>query len=65
MKQKLGFGTIAFTMTCMYLVNSFFYGKVVGKLPFEPWGSVTSMTHRGIEGEDYSQFGMIFIYLLA
>jgi hypothetical protein len=58
-------GSAAFTMICMWQVNNYFYGTVMGKLPFEPWGMVSGMSHRGLEGEDMSEFSMTFIYVLT
>ena len=46
-------GVGLFTMVSMYLLNSYFYGLVIGKLPFVPFGMVSSMSHRGIDGEDW------------
>ena len=36
----------------MYFLNNQFYGLVVAKLPFEPYTMVSSMSHRGIDGDD-------------
>lgn len=49
----------------MYFVNSHFYGTVCARLPFEPFGFVGSMTHRGLEGDDMQEVSLVFIYLLA
>ena len=41
------------TMVIMFAVNNQFHGLVVAKMPFEPISLITSMTHRGVKGEDY------------
>ena len=58
-------GVGIFTMVSMYLLNSYFYGLVIGKLPFVPFGMVTSMSHRGIDGEDWQEVSLIFIFILS
>jgi len=64
LKSRITLGTAVGMMACMYLVNNYFYGKVIAKLPFEPLSIVSNMSHRGIEGEDFSQVSMTFIYIL-
>jgi len=48
---------------------SFFYniyqGIVVAKLPFEPIGMISSMSHRGILSNDYTDCSFIFLYVLS
>ena len=58
-------GSSVLTMIAMYLINDYYYGKVVGKLPFEPWSIVSSISHRGIKGDDMQEFGMTFLYFAA
>ena len=45
--------------------SSYFSGRVVLKLPFTPIGLFQGITHRGIEGEDYTQTGFVFVYILS
>jgi hypothetical protein len=52
-------------MAIMYFANRFFYGRILGTLPFEPWGLVSNMSHRGLYGEDKNEYSCIFIYILA
>jgi len=42
-----------------------FDGRVVAKLPFEPFSILHVFTHRNIPGADFSDCGMLFIYILA
>ena len=64
-KSKFMIGFALFNMFCMWYINGQFAGKVVAKLPFEPWGSVSSMSHRNIEGDDMTQVAPFFIFTLA
>ena len=34
-------------------------------MPFEPWGMVGNMSHRGVEGDDMSQCSLLFVLILA
>lgn len=63
-KGQITLGSGAVMMLSMYLVNNYFYGVVIGKLPFEPHSMVTNMTHRGLEGDDMSQVSVVFIYIM-
>ena len=46
-------------------LNKQFGGIVAGKLPFEPFSLIRGITHRGIQGTDYTQFSFMFIYILT
>jgi len=46
-------------------MNRMYDGKIVAKLPFEPISFVTSLSHRNIPGEDYTECAMMFIYVLS
>ena len=54
-----------FQMFLMYQISSVFEGKIAARLPFEPFNYVSSMTHRGLEGEDMQDASLFFIYMLA
>ena len=41
-----------FQMFLMYQISSIFEGKIAARLPFKPFSFVSSMTHRGLSGED-------------
>ena len=47
------------------LVGTYFQGKVVAKLPFEPFGIIQGLTHRNIEGNDFTECSYLFIYILS
>lgn len=49
----------------MWYANSYFAGKIVARLPFEPWSQVSSMSHRNIENEDMTLVAPFFIFMLA
>jgi hypothetical protein len=42
-----------------------FDGIPVAKLPFEPFGIFTPVSHRGLAGEDYTQCSCAFLYTLC
>ena len=43
-------------------LNNYFFGLIVAKLPFEPLGIVSGISHRSIEGEDYTDCIFISIF---
>ncbi|KAG2370798.1 hypothetical protein C9374_005995 [Naegleria lovaniensis] len=47
------------------LLNNVFDGRIVAKLPFEPFSIFHMFTHRNIPGSDFRDCGMLFIYILA
>ncbi|XP_057983066.1 uncharacterized protein LOC131167973 [Malania oleifera] len=47
------------------LLNSLFEGKAVAKLPFVPAAIVRKMSHRGLQGGDYTDCSMAFLYFLC
>eukprot|EP01113_Clastostelium_recurvatum_P032584 TRINITY_DN4204_c0_g1_i4.p1 TRINITY_DN4204_c0_g1~~TRINITY_DN4204_c0_g1_i4.p1 ORF type:complete len:205 (+),score=64.06 TRINITY_DN4204_c0_g1_i4:28-642(+) len=47
------------------LMNRYFDGIVVARLPFEPFGFLQTMSHRGLPGTDYYDCNMIFLYILC
>ena len=40
-------------------------GQAVARLPFEPWGFVSSLTHRGLAGTDLRECSALFFYILS
>jgi hypothetical protein len=64
MKSKTAMATGGCMLFVMYMVNSYFSGKVVGRIPFEPWGMLTNMSHRGLSGDDMQEFSLVFVYML-
>ena len=58
-------GSAAISMITMYLINSYLSGYVIGKLPFEPWGMVHQMSHRGLTGDNMQEYSLFFIAILC
>ena len=52
-------------MIVMYQVSSIFEGVVAARLPFNPLNFITSMTHRGLQGEDMREVSLFCIFVLA
>ena len=50
---------------CIRIFNTKKKGIVVAKLPFSPFSLLTSLTHRGLIGEDMTDCAYIFIYVQA
>jgi hypothetical protein len=42
-----------------------FDGRIIAKLPFEPFSLLQGMTHRNLPGTDFTECGFLFIYVLA
>jgi hypothetical protein len=42
-----------------------FEGRVVAKLPFEPISWIKGMSHRNLNGEDYTDCSFLFLYILS
>eukprot|EP00033_Pygsuia_biforma_P000416 GCRY01000497.1.p1 GENE.GCRY01000497.1~~GCRY01000497.1.p1 ORF type:complete len:180 (+),score=39.82 GCRY01000497.1:92-631(+) len=53
------------TIGILSFVNKSFSGRVVARLPFEPFGFITGLTHRGLEGTDYTECSAVFLYVLT
>jgi len=47
------------------ILSAIFDGVVIAKLPFQPIGFLKSITHRGVLGDDYTEAGMMCIYILC
>eukprot|EP01121_Diplochlamys_sp_Union-15-3_P018409 TRINITY_DN6686_c0_g1_i1.p1 TRINITY_DN6686_c0_g1~~TRINITY_DN6686_c0_g1_i1.p1 ORF type:complete len:178 (-),score=12.59 TRINITY_DN6686_c0_g1_i1:13-546(-) len=54
-----------FTLAFISTLNSLFEGKVVAKLPFEPFYWFHGLTHRGLRGNDFTDCSMIFLYVVC
>ncbi|KAM7480423.1 hypothetical protein LguiA_028636 [Lonicera macranthoides] len=48
-----------------FFLNNLFEGKEVAKLPFVPVRIVQKMSHRGLQGDDYTDCLMEFLYFLC
>ena len=42
-----------------------FEGRVVAKLPFEPITLIRGISHRNLNGEDYTDCSFLFMYILC
>jgi hypothetical protein len=42
-----------------------FEGRVVAKLPFEPISWIRGLSHRNLNGEDFTDCSFIFLYVLC
>ena len=49
-------------MLMLFVIRRTVVNIVIGRLPFEPYGIITSMSHQGLDGEDLSEVGLFFIY---
>jgi calcium load-activated calcium channel len=65
MRMKSMFVTTILLIGFFQLVNSFWGGVPVARLPFEPFGFVTGLSHRGLEGDDMRECSATFIYVLS
>lgn len=58
--------TISFAfMALLSMFNSIFEGRVVAKLPFEPISWIRGISHRNLNGEDYTDCSFLFLYILC
>ncbi len=48
-----------------WFLNSKFSGLVVAKIPFEPIPLIRGISHRNIEGEDFTDCSVTFLYALC
>ncbi|KAJ1922210.1 hypothetical protein H4219_000072 [Mycoemilia scoparia] len=67
--QSLQFKTSIFSavvqMIMIYFVNSMYSGIPVAKLPFTPIGLFQGITHRGLEGTDYTECSAMFLFIIG
>eukprot|EP00948_MAST-09A_sp_MAST-9A-sp1_P002390 g2390.t1 len=52
-------------MGLLKLLTSYYWGQVMAIAPFTPFSIFTVTTHSGLEGEDYTELNIIFIYALC
>ena len=52
-------------ITFMSYLNNYYAGVVVAKLPFEPFSLMRNLSHRNLEGNDFTDCSMIFVYILS
>jgi len=65
LEVKANFSNGAVMIALFWVMNKMFKGVVVGRLPFQPITFIQRMTHRGLDGEDFFDCSMTFIYTLA
>jgi len=65
MKMKSTVFTSLLFMGTMYYMKRAFEGFVVARLPFEPFSIVSSLSHRGLDGDDMNDCSFIFLYILC
>ncbi|CAG2104744.1 unnamed protein product [Medioppia subpectinata] len=63
MKSMFAIG-FAFT-ALLSMFNSIFDGRVVAKLPFIPISLIQGLSHRNLNGDDYTDCSFIFLYILC
>jgi len=57
---------VAVTMILLFgFLSSTFDGIVVARLPFQPFGMLTALSHRNLPGTDYYDCSMVFVYALS
>jgi len=64
-RMKLAFITMGTMLLSYNFVGTMFDGVVMGKLPFQPFGFISNITHRGLLGDDLTECGAAFIYALS
>jgi len=52
-------------VTVFSVLSNMYDAKVVAKLPFIPFGFITSLSHRNIPGDDLSDASYIFLYAIS
>ena len=54
-----------FMIVTLSSLGNYFDGRPVARLPFVPFSLLTSITHRGLIGDDLTECSYIFIYVLS
>ena len=54
-----------FSLVFVSMLSRAFYGQVVVRLPFVPFGFMSNMTHYGLTGEDYTEASMTMVFVLS
>lgn len=62
--MKSNFVIAGFMILAMIVLNKYYSGIVLAKLPFEPFWLIKGLSHRGIEGSDLTDCSFVFIYVL-
>jgi len=57
---------VSVTLLTLYsLMTSIYDGVVIAKIPFQPFGILKGVSHRGLAGDDFTDCSMAFIYVLC
>lgn len=64
-KFLLGFVNMGLMIFMFTRLSTIFADIVVAKLPFEPWGFIQGLSHRGLSGDDITDCSYLFIYVLV
>eukprot|EP01017_Pseudomicrothorax_dubius_P025391 TRINITY_DN2744_c0_g1_i1.p1 TRINITY_DN2744_c0_g1~~TRINITY_DN2744_c0_g1_i1.p1 ORF type:complete len:186 (-),score=48.36 TRINITY_DN2744_c0_g1_i1:180-737(-) len=54
-----------FMVIVLSTFSTLFQGIVVARLPFQPFGLIQGITHRGLIGDDMTECSYIFLYILT
>ena len=68
MMQKKSRGMLAGALCSMFMLSmmyKFGKGTVVAQLPFEPIVPFSKLTHSGLEGDNFRECSISFIYVLS
>lgn len=63
--MKSGIVVGIFMIAFINVVGTYFQGLVVAKLPFVPFSLFQGITHRNIEGTDFTDCSYLFIYIMT
>eukprot|EP00898_Chlorokybus_atmophyticus_P005043 jgi/Chlat1/553/Chrsp103S01126 len=64
-KFRSGF-LVAIVFLALYgLLSNVYDGRVVAKLPFTPVAFIRGATHRGVHGDDWTETGAVFLWVLC
>ncbi|KAJ1982230.1 Calcium load-activated calcium channel [Dimargaris cristalligena] len=66
MTMRLSLMTAALQIAAFYVLGSVLLpGVTVAKLPFEPFGLVQGLSHRGLEGDNPTDCSPVFLFVVA
>lgn len=58
-------GSVVLFIGIYQYIGSVYAGESLAILPFEPIGFIRGISHRGLDGEDWTQASFAFVYMLA
>uniref|UniRef100_A0A7S4I6A2 Calcium load-activated calcium channel n=1 Tax=Prymnesium polylepis TaxID=72548 RepID=A0A7S4I6A2_9EUKA len=64
-KMRANMATAFMHMLTFYSLKTNYEGLVIARLPFEPFAMIRGITHRGLEGDDYRECGVILVYIIC